>query len=207
MKGKRVHFERWMGGYVKDMYRMTMWLPLLWHCVVVNHFANLHSRRGSGLGGYFFKWGVHARLLRGGQWLRDLQEYTRGDSWLRDVLWVSRRVHRGYCSHLCCALSLQKNWGESGLWVHRAGVREIFLSFQVFNDVELDVVSAQYIHCAVGFASVRVVVDGDFWHVKSPFFGEECLKGSIIVRIFGVKRKLGADIECSVKKNCWYVFW
>ena len=34
--------------------------------------------------------------------------------------------------------------------------------FQVFNDVELDVASAQYIHCAIGFASVGVVVDGDF---------------------------------------------
>ena len=27
MKGERVHFEPWMGGYVKDMYRLSMWLP------------------------------------------------------------------------------------------------------------------------------------------------------------------------------------
>ena len=25
MKGERVHFERRMSGYVKDMYRLTMW--------------------------------------------------------------------------------------------------------------------------------------------------------------------------------------
>lgn len=34
--------------------------------------------------------------------------------------------------------------------------------FHIFNHVELDVDGAQNIHCAIGFASVGVVVDGDF---------------------------------------------
>ena len=41
--------------------------------------------------------------------------------------------------------------------------------FQVFDDVELDVASAQNVHRAIGFASVGVVVDGDFFHVRLSF--------------------------------------
>lgn len=47
-------------------------------------------------------------------------------------------------------------------------IRTAYGLFQVLDDVELDVPLAQDIQRAAGFASARVVIDGELFHERLP---------------------------------------